>query len=514
MKNNFPVLPVFLVWAGKLFVGEKCMNSKVEKIISYAMPVLLIVLLLPVIYLGRYNHPAGDDYYYGVTTKLVWEETGSIVAVLAEAAKGVMREYQEWQGTYSAMFLMHLSPNLFGDWAYRLVPAAIIVSLVGSIFYFFKPILCDCLKGSKKLWVLVSSVLGILCVETVPSQAETFFWYNGSMYYTGYFAATLFLFGVLFRWLKNGGKGKLVFMVFWSLFLAGGNYVSFLPCLLLLVTIMAMLCIKRDKRAWGVGLLVAAMLLGFLISALAPGNQVRQADMWKIPAWKAVLKSLLQGVRYFWAWTRGWWLLGAVVITPFLWKGLKQISFRFPLPILVIGYIYGIFCSMSCPTFYTMNSTGPARAVAIVYYGYMIISFLCYGYLLGYIQKKWLERCQRKCQIEEQIKVEPKKCPIAVIVLSSIVLLLGLQIWNGGAASTTTAKAWKLLATGEAAAYEQEYQERLKILEDDSVKDVVFEPYEHRPEMLYVGDISGDVNEPTNVRVALYFHKNSVRTEY
>ncbi len=35
------------------------------------MLLLLFVCLFPVMYLGRYNHPTGDDYYYGAKTKLL-----------------------------------------------------------------------------------------------------------------------------------------------------------------------------------------------------------------------------------------------------------------------------------------------------------------------------------------------------------------------------------------------------------------------------------------------------------
>ena len=43
---------------------------------------------------------------------------------------------------------------------------------------------------------------------------------------------------------------------------------------------------------------------------------------------------------------------------------------------------------MSCPLFYTMNSTGPGRAVAIVYYTFLLISFAVFFYWLGYIVRK------------------------------------------------------------------------------------------------------------------------------
>lgn len=98
--------------------------------------------------------------------------------------------------------------------------------------------------------------------------------------------------------------------------------------------------------------------------------------MWKIPAWKAIAKCLLQGIRYTLAWTGLWWVLAALLLLPVFLRILqKKNGAFFSHPILFTGYAYGLFCSMSCPLFYTMNSTGPGRRVAIVYYMFLLISF-------------------------------------------------------------------------------------------------------------------------------------------
>ena len=186
----------------------------------------------------------------------------------------------------------------------------------------------------------------------------------------------------------------------------------------------------------------------------------------------------------------------------FLWRAFSENSLRFRYPMLVIGFCYGIFCSMSCPTFYTMNSVGPARAVAIVYYGYILTFFVCYGYLLGYLHR---------ITEEKQFTARPV---ILVGLMAASVLLIGIQLARGSMWEITTKKAVEILASGEAVAYEREYQDRMKVLADDSVQDVVFQPYEHKPDMLFVGDFSGDVQNETNQKIAQYFQKNTVRVEY
>ena len=55
----------------------------------YIFLAILLLSLIPLIWLGRYNYPTGDDYYYGAETHLVWQQTGSITQTLAAACAGV-----------------------------------------------------------------------------------------------------------------------------------------------------------------------------------------------------------------------------------------------------------------------------------------------------------------------------------------------------------------------------------------------------------------------------------------
>lgn len=480
------------------------MYKKYEKICSVTLFLLMCAGLLLLMALGWYNHPTGDDYFYAAATKQVFAETGNIFAVLAAATKGVVTEYVRWQGTYSAMFLMYLPPNVFGEGAYRLVTAIILLLYTGGVFYLWKPVLCDCLKSSKQLWCGVSSAFVLLTIQTVPFQGESFFWYNGSMYYTGYFALTLFFFGMLCRYLLTDRKRYIPAMAFGAVFLAGGNYVSLLPCILLTLTAAALLWKNHRKQALVLGCMALLMVAGLAISAAAPGNQNRQEQLWNMSAIKAILKSLLQGISYLAAWLRGFWFITAILLTPFFWHTYEKIRFRFPYPLIVLGYLYGIFCSMSCPTFYAMNSTGPARALAVVYYGFMLFTLMGYYYLLGYVHRLCGERA---------VQTDNGK-RLAGLAVIAVCVLLVLEAVSGGLGECSSVKALRLLWSGEAQAYEEEYQQRLSVLLDDSVRDVVFLPYEHRPDMLYVGDFTGDVENINNVRIAEYFHKDSIMVQY
>lgn len=125
------------------------MYERYEKICSRIMFVLMCISLGILMYYGRYNHPIGDDYYYGGAALKVYTETGSLIKTVAEACRGEAYQYMHWQGTYSAMVLMHLPPNIFGEWAYKLVTTVLLTLYAASLFYFSKPLLCGWLKASK-----------------------------------------------------------------------------------------------------------------------------------------------------------------------------------------------------------------------------------------------------------------------------------------------------------------------------------------------------------------------------
>ena len=483
------------------------MYTKKEKAVAYIFVCLTILSLLPVMYLGRYNYPTGDDYFYGAETVHIWEETGSLGEVVAEAARGTIEQYANWQGTYAAIFFMFLTPNIFGFTAYRFVAPVMILLLVGANFYLLKQIICGLLRAPRELWLAASALLTFVCVHTVPSPGESFFWYIGAMYYTGFYALTLFLFGVMLRYLISPRKFHMPMIVLLAVLVGGGNYPTLLSTVLIFALLTLGLFLRKSKFASGSACVTVLLVICLLISVTAPGNSVHQSNMWGISAPKAIIKSLLQGVRYLCAWIGAWWMIAAIMLTPFLWKAFKSITFRFQYPLIFVGLAYGVFCSMSCPMFYTMNSTGPARAVDIIYYAFILFTFGSYAYLLGYLYRLLEKKEVHDKLMQWQLQL---KCMAAVMVL----VLVGVQIISGGVSRLTVGKAINLLLSGEVQAYHKEYQERLRILEDETVTDVTFMPFRHQPDMVYVGDMGPNAEDITNQKIARYFDKASIRVLY
>lgn len=473
---------------------------------------LFFACLIPILMLARYNHPTGDDYYYVLETHNAWQEKHDPFSVLHAAAEGVTKQYQIWQGTYSAMFFMYLSPNLFGESVYHFVTPIILLLLTGGIFYCIRQIVVGLLDGTRSEWLCISALLSLLCVQTTAFASESFFWYNGSMYYTGFLGLTFFYFGLLCKLLKRGNIPACIVSCVLAFLLAGGNYVSLLPTMLLSLSLLGLLFLQKKKNFLFLIPPCLSLLIGFTISALAPGNHVRQDGMWKIPAWKAVLKALLQGIDFLTGWSSVWILLALLLLTPIFWGIYERLSFSFPLPLLVIGFGYGLLCSMACPTFYTMNSTGPARAVAIMYYVFLFFVLFSYFYLLGYLHRITKQKGERLAALHATITgFFQKRLPLFV---GAFIVLLLLVLSFGNTSSLVCLRALRTMTNGDAASYEAQFQERLSTLRDDSLQDIIWKSYHPQADLLYVGDFSDDPLEPTNVIVAQYYGKNSICVVY
>ena len=76
--------------------------------------------------------------------------------------------------------------------------------------------------------------------------------------------------------------------------------------------------------------------------------------------------------------------------------------------------------------------------------------------------------------------------------------------------TSTSVSAVYSLRENEAKIYNEEWQERLAILNDENIKDVVFHPYSRKPYLLFFIDVTDDKTNWINEAYARYFNKNFV----
>lgn len=473
-----------------------------EKTLAYVSLSILVISLIFLMALGFYNHPLGDDYHYGWYAKNALDN-GSFFNALKEACIGVSRQYYRWQGTYSAMFLMHLPPHVFSDFCYKLYPSILLTLFTLSFFYMLKPVLMDLLKANIHEYISITSIIVFLCIAQVPLMGETFYWFNGSMYYTGYFVLSVFFLGVLLRFLMDSKTHRIVSLSLMAVFIAGGNYVSLLPLLIILALILAFLIFKKKskKQILGVSLSLICMLAGLAVSALAPGNKLRAEETYSPGAIKAILKSLRQGLSYLRGWSNVWLFVALLLLAPIFISLIKRSTYKFKYSILLCIFAFGIFSSMSTPPFYAQNNGGAARAFDLSWYAMVILILGGFFYLLGALSKK-------------KEALDFKK--LLLISESAVVLLFVLMLFVRPIKETyiklNPITAATLILNGDAKAYDDQWKARKELI-SSSNEDLVFDRYQNIEglrHILYLGDLEEDPTNFNNEAFALFYGKKSV----
>lgn len=475
------------------------------KILASLCLTVLILLLLPLLYVSRYNHPTGDDILYGADAHLVWEDTHSITRTIGSALRGVAHDYQTWQGTYVAMFLMRMQPTVFSEKLYFVTPFLIIGLLVGGYWYLLGQLRRYVIPLERHEQVGIWAVLMILSLQWVVSPGEAFYWYNGGMYYSGFYGITMLLFGLLCKYIFTRRKTTLA-GIFFLIFLVGGsNYLTLLwSILVLLLTAAWCWWKKRPERLAVTG--AALFQLGcFAVSAIAPGNAVRQAYSAQLSAFKTIVFSLWQGTAYLRAWMNGWWILGAMLLLVFAMPAIQKMEFRFPHPFLVTAFLYGMFCTLSCPTFYAQSSTGPGRALNIIYYGFILTSYISLFYLAGWVYNRHKDSGDRLHVLR----------PVYFRLLAlTIVLQVCIGLNDNTIKLASSVQALRDIVHGTAAAYDREYNERIEILRNSDVPDLVFMPYQNQPLTVYVGDYGPNADQDSNRALARWYGHDTIVIDY
>ena len=92
-------------------------------------------------------------------------------------------------------------------------------------------------------------------------------------------------------------------------------------------------------------------------------------------------------------------------------------------------------------------------------------------------------------------------------------IFIVLLVWTMTADKNTYAgiSALRSLANGDAAVFYEEAMERHALYVDDTIKDVVIEPYSARPALFDFEDLKTNTENWLNLAVSDYYHKDSVR---
>ena len=468
--------------------------------------VLLAVSLIPVLILGRYGWPSADDFSYAL---LPHEAMLEGKCLLSGSWHTMWSYYDGWQGTFTAIAMMSLTPLTFSEYLYWITPVVMLASLCIGTFKLADTLVRRALGGTWRQTVFLAVPILLLSIQFVVSPKDTFYWWNGAVYYT-------FTYGIMLLLVERMVALKLAQtrrQILWAvipgtlaaLLVGGSNYVSALLATLLCGLFLLYFLWRERKKALPALLPTAVLVAAFLISVVAPGNQVRQGMAAPpIGAVDAVLHSIEQAWADLLEWFSWPILLSFFLMIPLLWGLTGKTGFRFPLPPLFTLFSFLLFAAQNAPHFYALGEAGPERLRSIVFYSFFWLVIANLWYWLGWARRAVLPRLPAAEKI-------PRMLWAAVPVL--LLLLAFTTVHYRYYDQSTAGRALSALADGSAESYWQQQSDRLSVLQDPSVTDVRLEPLDvswKLHELIYNGDMHEDPEVWVNQALANFYHKDSV----
>ena len=382
---------------------NKSFTKKItKKNIFYIILICFILSVIPLYVIGMYAHPSVDDYYYGTETVQVWNETHSFASVVKCSFDEMINTYNIWQGNFSAIFLMRLQPGIFGEQYYFIAPLILLSAYMGFSIFFFYTALKKIFKADSYLAATVGICLTFVSMQLCATPSDSFYWFNGAIYYTFFYSLMLFLFALLIRMRTAKAAGTIILTAISSVsaFLIGGSHyaAALFMCIILALSAGAavyFVILRKNKviRPYHMAayiIVAAAAMAGLFISMAAPGNALRQQS---VGGSTGIVRTFVYTFAF------GGYSIAKVLNAPCLifficmipvfYRIARRSGFTYRYPLLVAVFTFGLYCSMGTPVFYAQGLRMPYRMMNIIFFAaYVLITFNLI-YFLGWIGNKF-----------------------------------------------------------------------------------------------------------------------------
>ena len=462
--------------------------------------VILAALLIPMFIVARYDMPADDDFGYGARSHIAYVSGRGAAGILSEALENTKDIYNSWQGSFTATFLMALQPGIFGPGYYKITVYLLVLSFIAAVVYVFRRLLCDVFGIDKWAARFTGVLVSVFCIELVPYPNQSFYWFNGAVYYTFFYSLMLVLFGLTISYVKRPAAWRVVLMSVLAFLIGGANYVTALITVISGILAVIFLAIARN-RGWKALIIPTAVALAtMIISMVAPGNAVRQSELPNHPdALRTIKLAFIWGWSFIKKWTNLPWLGLMTISVPFMWHLAGTSSRRVKYPYIATVLSFCLFCAMFAPHLYASGAPGPERIEDIYFFSFIILSVINVYLWCGFLRRDRAEAGGWN----------------PVIALASAAVAAGLVLYPAyrGQINLTSALAAGELRSGEAETYYNKHMERYAVIENSTEEDLVLDPIEEMPFLLFAGELTTDPEYYMNVDAATYFQKNSIRVK-
>lgn len=490
-------------------------ENVIKSILTYQVPgklvaviacIALAVLLLPLFRIAGYSVPWFDDYNYGNFVKNFLDVERSLDSALQGVVYCIKTQWHAWQGTFSSIFFMSMIPSVWGDEYYFIGPLFIIVLLVISSFALVKVLTRDVLKADLSNCVFLQAATAAFLVVMIYSPQSGFFWYNAGVHYVLMHSFCILMVAVLVKLFVVKNKlaaGILVVLsMLGAVISSGANFITSLQGLLLIISIMILGALLRNKRTFLLGPALLVYGYGFYMNVSAPGNDKRAA--WYVGQGKepveAILLSFVEAAKYLTIFTNLMTIAFMVLLIPVIWRMVKKSSYDFRFPLLVLLWSVCLYATGFTPSLFSLGHAGLGRTFNAIKITYQLLLLLNEVYLLG-----WLCRFfERKGK-----KVWEGKCYWWFYGLVIAVMLIIFATDSNKEGSYSSYGAYQLVHSGVAYNFYQEYLDRIEVCKGNEAN-VVVKPYAWNPWMLRVGDLTDNPGSEQNLAMATWYRKESI----
>lgn len=445
----------------------------------------ITLVLLPFLILSFFNHPASDDFCY---TNFIRDNQFWAAQV---------KHYLIWTGRFTATFLLTIDPIDLQDLtAYKILPIALLLLFSISIFLFIKSLLPNL---SRKDRTILSFLILFLYLYYIPSTAEAFYWRAGSITYQLASALSLLLFTTI-RYLQQQQSvfKRMVFTILACLLaiIAIGLNETSMIIIFVIVSLWTFgwIFIRKEKRTDMILILVIT-LAATIIVVIAPGNAMRMAEK---PEKFQFLFSLVGAVKITLVNILRWMPMPILILgvfSPLLNKIGYSIKTQYDLTWMRLWHLmlFGIFLFcfiVLCffPSFWSQGGRPPYRTINVIYLLFILGTFFLASLFFAYLQNK--------------------NSPVPEIP-QGVQLFLILSIFSIVVAKPNNIReAYLDILKGTAYHYDQEMDERYRLIENCSQDTCNIPALKNKPKTILSSDLSSDPTHENfyyNACIADYF---------
>lgn len=206
-------------------------------------------------------------------------------------------------------------------------------------------------------------------------------------------------------------------------------------------------------------------------------------------------------------------MLAVLFLVPFFWKmACCERAQKITIPYFVyVMLAYCFFASSFTPNLYAYGSAGPGRIQNIRYWLmcilYVILTFLAVVRVKSFF-------LQQHSSSGLQFGYLPEKSmSFLCMILFMAVMFLFSDCREEYRDKLSTISALNSLQSGQAQAYDKEWDDRMEQLLYSDEQDLVFDKIKNKPHLLFFQDLYTDETEWRNQVCAQYYKKQSVRTK-